>query len=325
MRAENRHCARRNFGQVLHKARSLGFETLDHVPVVDYLVAHIDRRAEFFECALHNLDGPDYTGTETPRLRQNNLHEPNRCQSLSPGLLPPTTDAKSDVGHPAIRIAKVGVGHVVDGCHHVPSLGQHESDRARFTKTAAAPKIGVVPVMNRATKGPFYEQPLCKKEIPGETSVELAGVSLGVDRTPDMQARPQEVIQKTILIFSADWSIQKLKIDVGGSLLIRFWTVDPEKGAGAEFNKCWVCSNQRVVAGHTRGEGGQAARSGQRRGIHCRRRYASATENHNSAAQARRPRLHGSYFIEEFDPRISFGGCGPQSQMGSPQSLKPLL
>ena len=28
--------------------------------------------------ALHNLDGPDHTGTETPRLRQNNLHEPNR-------------------------------------------------------------------------------------------------------------------------------------------------------------------------------------------------------------------------------------------------------
>jgi hypothetical protein len=45
-------------------------------------VAHIDRRAEFFERAFHNLDGTDHTGTKAPRLRQNNLHEPNRCERL---------------------------------------------------------------------------------------------------------------------------------------------------------------------------------------------------------------------------------------------------
>ncbi len=64
VRAENRHRARRNFGKVLHEARALGLEALHHVPVMDDLVTHINGRAEFFERALHNLDGPDHAGTK---------------------------------------------------------------------------------------------------------------------------------------------------------------------------------------------------------------------------------------------------------------------
>ncbi len=104
-------------------------------------------------------------------------------------------------------------------------------------KIDGTPEIGVVAIINRATEGPFDEQPLCEKDIPGEAGIKLAGIAVGIDRTPEMQARSQEVVQETILIFSADWSIQQLKIDVGWSLLIPFWTVDPEKGSGAEFKK----------------------------------------------------------------------------------------
>src|SRR5262245_34110175 len=78
VRAENRHRARWNFGKVLNEAGSLRLEALDDVPVMHYLVTHIDGGVEFFECALHNLDGPEYTGSETPRLRQYTISEKNR-------------------------------------------------------------------------------------------------------------------------------------------------------------------------------------------------------------------------------------------------------
>jgi len=70
---------RRHFGKVLHEARALGLEALHHVPVVDNLMANVDRRSELFERTLHNLDGPDNPGTESPRLCQYDFHE-----SMSP-------------------------------------------------------------------------------------------------------------------------------------------------------------------------------------------------------------------------------------------------
>jgi len=116
-------------------------------------------------------------------------------------------------------------------------------------KIDGTPEIGVVAIINRATEGPFDEQPLCEKDIPGEAGIKLAGIALGIGRTPKMQARPQELVQETILIFSTDWSIQQLKIDVGYSLLVRFWTVDPEKGSGAEFKKSWIRRDRWFLTG----------------------------------------------------------------------------
>jgi hypothetical protein len=52
------------------------------VAVMDYLMAHIDGWAEFLERSLYDLDRPDDTGAKSPRLRQDNLHKPNRCESL---------------------------------------------------------------------------------------------------------------------------------------------------------------------------------------------------------------------------------------------------
>ena len=83
VRAENRHCARRNFGKVLHEARALGLEALHHVPVMDDLMAHINRRSELFERTLHNLDGSDNSGTESPRLCQYDFHRSNIPEPIS--------------------------------------------------------------------------------------------------------------------------------------------------------------------------------------------------------------------------------------------------
>ena len=82
-------------------------------------------------------------------------------------------------------------------------------------KIDGTPEIGVVAIINRATEGSFDEQPSCEKDIPGEAGIKLAGIALCIDHTPEMQARSQEVVQETILIFCADWSIQQLKVDVG--------------------------------------------------------------------------------------------------------------
>ena len=109
--------------------------------------------------------------------------------------------------------------------------------------------------MNRAIEGPFDKQPLCEKDIPGE-ALKLAGIALGIDRTAEKQARPQEVIQEAVLIFSADWPIQQLKVDVGGSLLVPLWAVDPENGADAELEKSWIRFNRWVPAGPARTKSG---------------------------------------------------------------------
>src|SRR6476620_9885823 len=172
-------------------------------------------------------------------------------------------------------------------------------------KIDGAPEIGVVAIINRATEGPFDEQPLREKDIPGEAGIKLAGIALGIDRPPKMQTRSQEVVQETILIFSTDWSIQQLKIDVGYSLLVRFWTVDPEKGSGAEFKKSWIRRDWWVLTGLARTKSGQARRGRRRRMVHCRRRQAS--EAGKDAAQACRPRCHDHHFIERFCPHDHFG------------------
>ena len=51
--------------------------------VVDYLVAHIDGRAEPIERPFYDLDCPNHAGTEAARLRQDDLHEP---EPLDPRL-----------------------------------------------------------------------------------------------------------------------------------------------------------------------------------------------------------------------------------------------
>jgi hypothetical protein len=48
--------------------------------IVDYLVPDIDWRTIFLECPLDDLNRPNHASTESSRLRQDDLHEPNRIE-----------------------------------------------------------------------------------------------------------------------------------------------------------------------------------------------------------------------------------------------------
>ena len=72
--AEHRHRAVGNFIQLLDEDGALALELLDHMAVVDDLVADIDGRAEFLERPLDDLDRPDDAGAEAARLSHKNPH-----------------------------------------------------------------------------------------------------------------------------------------------------------------------------------------------------------------------------------------------------------
>jgi hypothetical protein len=65
---------RRNFRQILDKDRAFALQALDHVFVMDDLVAHIDRGAVFLQRALDDLDGTHDSGAKTTRLREKHFH-----------------------------------------------------------------------------------------------------------------------------------------------------------------------------------------------------------------------------------------------------------
>jgi hypothetical protein len=56
-----------DFVQLLHKNGAFGSQGLHHVPVVDDLMANVDRSAILLERQLDNLDGAIDTGTKTAR------------------------------------------------------------------------------------------------------------------------------------------------------------------------------------------------------------------------------------------------------------------
>ena len=53
-----------DFGQFLDENRALGLQAVDHIFVMDDLVADIDRGAIDGERPFHGVDGPDHPGTE---------------------------------------------------------------------------------------------------------------------------------------------------------------------------------------------------------------------------------------------------------------------
>ena len=88
MGAENRHGAVGNFIQRLDEDRAHALELLDHMAVVDDLVADIDRRAELLEGPLDDLDCPDHPRAEPPRLSHKNAH---------PDQFLPSASSRSDI------------------------------------------------------------------------------------------------------------------------------------------------------------------------------------------------------------------------------------
>ena len=53
-----------NLGQFLDENRALGLQAVDHIAVMDDLVADIDRGAIDRERPLDGIDGPHHPGTE---------------------------------------------------------------------------------------------------------------------------------------------------------------------------------------------------------------------------------------------------------------------
>ena len=60
----------RHFGEFLDENGALGLQALDHVFVMDDLVADIDRRAVALEGAFDDLDGTHDACAEAARLSQ---------------------------------------------------------------------------------------------------------------------------------------------------------------------------------------------------------------------------------------------------------------
>ena len=70
MGRENDRILAWNFVQFLDEDGAFLFQRLHHMPVVDNLVAHIDRGAIAFQGALDDLNGAVDTGTESSRGSQ---------------------------------------------------------------------------------------------------------------------------------------------------------------------------------------------------------------------------------------------------------------
>jgi len=73
MRRENHRIAGRHIGQFINKNRAFRLQVFDHEFVVYNFVAHINRRAKFFDRALDNGNGAIHAGAKTARRGQHDL------------------------------------------------------------------------------------------------------------------------------------------------------------------------------------------------------------------------------------------------------------
>src|ERR1700722_16434136 len=82
MGAEDGDGAGRHVLQSLDETRAFGLERFDHVPIVDDLMAHVDRSAVFGQRPLDNIDRPNDAGAKPARLSQYDLHRSPSRRSL---------------------------------------------------------------------------------------------------------------------------------------------------------------------------------------------------------------------------------------------------
>src|ERR1700730_16716434 len=74
MGAEDGAAAGGDFVELVDEMRALGAQPLDHMAIVDDLVAHIDGRAVFLERLFDDLDGALDAGAEPSGLGQDDPH-----------------------------------------------------------------------------------------------------------------------------------------------------------------------------------------------------------------------------------------------------------
>ena len=75
MRGEHDRRAGGHFVELLDEHRALRLQVVDDEPVVDDLVAHVDRRAELRERLLDDRDRAVDAGAEAARIGEQDVHQ----------------------------------------------------------------------------------------------------------------------------------------------------------------------------------------------------------------------------------------------------------
>src|SRR5690606_20624688 len=89
--AENHRGAVRHFVQFVDKNRAFFPQTVDDVTVVHHLVTYVNRRAEQFQSAFDDFDGPVNTGAKTAGTGESNLRG-HGMALYTPDLVQPKSD-----------------------------------------------------------------------------------------------------------------------------------------------------------------------------------------------------------------------------------------
>ena len=149
--------------------------------------------------------------------------------------LPLTAEADPDLGEPAIFIAEIGIGHMVHGGEHVPTLRQHYSDGTRLSKIGGATEGGVVSRVQRPPGRALQEKSPGEKHVPGKPRVKLAGIAIRTDRGADIEPWSQKVVQDAALVFWTEAAQQHLDIDIGGTEFVSGRAVNGLNDADSSF------------------------------------------------------------------------------------------
>ena len=73
MSRKNHHGTGRDLVQFIDKDDAFRLERIDHKLVVHNLVSHVNRGTEFFDGALHHMNGAVYTGAKSSGGRKNHF------------------------------------------------------------------------------------------------------------------------------------------------------------------------------------------------------------------------------------------------------------
>jgi len=80
--AVDQSCTARNVGEIVDEDRALGAQVVDHVAVVDDLVAHVDGLSEALEGDLHDFDRAIDTRTESAGAGHQDTHRARLAASF---------------------------------------------------------------------------------------------------------------------------------------------------------------------------------------------------------------------------------------------------
>ena len=104
MRTEDGDCPGGYFREVFDEARAFCTQAFDDMTVVYDFMSNVDGGAKLHERLLDDVDGPDYAGAKTARLREHYLHR---------SVLFRATKTVDSIIEPCISLVQSGWGDVV--------------------------------------------------------------------------------------------------------------------------------------------------------------------------------------------------------------------